>query len=75
MNNKEPQAMSQRVGHYHTLNVLLFIAERGKTTSVFVCAQGGFGQNPPHFTGRGLFPFSRSRTHTFRYFAFKEAYG
>lgn len=46
MNNKAPQAMSQHVGHYHTLNVLLFIAERRKTTSVFVCAWGGFGQNP-----------------------------
>lgn len=30
MNNKAPQAMSQHVGHYHTLNVLLFIAERRK---------------------------------------------
>lgn len=74
MNNKAPQAMSQHVGHYHTLNVLLFIAERKKKIE-FVCAWGGFGQNYAHFSGRGLFPFSRSCTHTFRYFAFKGAYG
>ncbi len=42
---------------------------------VCLCVHEGFRPKPPHFTGRGLFPFSRSRTHTFRYFAFKEAYG
>ncbi len=51
------------------------LLKEGERTSVFVCAQGGFGQNHSFSTGRGLFPFSSSRTHTFRYFAFKEAYG
>lgn len=42
MNNEAPQAMSQRVGHYHTLNVLLFNAERRKT-SEFACARAHGG--------------------------------
>lgn len=64
MNNKAPQAMSQHVGHYHTLNVPLFIAERRKKTSVFVCAWVGFGQNHPHFTGRGFLSIAPARIHS-----------
>lgn len=74
MNNKAPQAMSQHVGHYHTLNVLLFIAERRKKNECVCMCMRGFWPKPPSFHWT-RFPFYRSWTHTFRYFAFKGAYG
>lgn len=77
MNNEAPQAMSQRVGHYHTLDVLLFIAERKKTRA-FVCVRVCGGA----LAATALVLLEGARFHslpplrnTFRYFAFKGAYG
>lgn len=77
MNNEPPQAMSQRVGHYHTLNVLLFIAVEGKQMRLHVpeCVEGLWPQLPSFYWKGSVFVLSLPLTNTFRYFAFKGAYG